>query len=509
MNIVSRAACTGASRSYLKRSLDLALGSDIADSVLNSIYGDAIRPKLARLQWASPKWLAERISQEHVRMQTVFLAFLPPALAGQVIGALPAGTRDLVLVNLARLNEVDHELLVELDELVERCLASLGLQSTSVAGVRQVAEILNRLPDNRAKMVEVLRSHDAEVVAEIERSMYDFFILSRQSEATLLRIMEEVPVEQWAIALKGAEPAVRDSIIRAMPRRQAQSFEETMRRSGPCRAAGSSRRATKSWRRSKRSPMPVKSKCSCSPRRCWNEPRLALASVHCAVAAGGPERLGRAGRDAVASHIGHARWLSAWHGARLSRRPRSRHAHRHGHRSCRRSRRGQSSRATKPASKKLWRRFERLSAPVTEMLEALKQMQADYQTAMRKEVIELVAKVARQVIRKEIQMQPMQLLALVDEALSTMPRVAADEIAVYLNPQDLERIIELDPAQAERWNLWADDKLELGECRVKAGTPRSGCRLQPAPEPRAWSRSKNDCCRTRMSRWPHDRGGLT
>lgn len=223
----------GASRSYLKRSLDLALGSDIADSVLNSIYGDAIRPKLARLQWASPKWLAERISQEHVRMQTVFLAFLPPALAGQVIGALPAGTRDLVLVNLARLNEVDHELLIELDELVERCLASLGLQSTSVAGVRQVAEILNRLPDNRAKMVEVLRSHDAEVVAEIERSMYDFFILSRQTEPTLLRIMEDVPVEQWAIALKGAEPAVRDSIIRAMPRRQAQSFEETMRRSGP------------------------------------------------------------------------------------------------------------------------------------------------------------------------------------------------------------------------------------------------------------------------------------
>ena len=207
----------GASRTYLKRSLDLALGSDIADSVLTSIDGDAIRPKLARLQWASPNWLADRISQEHVRMQTVFLAFLPPALAGQVIGALPAGTRDLVLVNLARLNEV----------------ASLGLQSTSVAGVRQVAEILNRLPDNRAKMVEVLRSHDAEVVAEIERSMYDFFILSRQSEATLLRIMEDVPVEQWAIALKGAEPAVRDSIIRAMPRRQAQSFEETMRRSGP------------------------------------------------------------------------------------------------------------------------------------------------------------------------------------------------------------------------------------------------------------------------------------
>lgn len=114
-------------------------------------------------------------------------------------------------------------------------------------------------------------------------------------------------------------------------------------------------------------------------------------------------------------------------------------------------------------------RFEHLAGPVTQMLEQLKQMQADYQAAMRKEVIELVAKVARQVIRKEIEMQPQQLLELVDEALSTMPRVAAHEVAVYLNPGDCERIIELDPKHAERWNLWADDKLESGECRVRAG----------------------------------------
>lgn len=223
----------GASRSYLKRSLDLALGSDIANSVLNTIYGDAIRPKMARLQWASPKWLAERISHEHVRMQAVFLAFLPPALAGDVIEALPEDGRDLVLLNVARLSEVNRELLEELDEVVERCLDSLGLQSASVEGVRQAAEILNRLPGNRQQMVELLRARDPEVVAEIEVSMYDFFILSRQSEAVITRIIEEVPMEQWAVALKGAEPAVRDAVLQAMPRRQAQAFEDAMRRMGP------------------------------------------------------------------------------------------------------------------------------------------------------------------------------------------------------------------------------------------------------------------------------------
>lgn len=104
----------GASRSYLKRSLDLALGSDIANSVLNNIYGDAIRPMMARLQWASPKWLADYVANEHVQMQAVFLAFLPPALAGQILDALPLEGRDLVLLNLARLDEIDRDLLTEL-----------------------------------------------------------------------------------------------------------------------------------------------------------------------------------------------------------------------------------------------------------------------------------------------------------------------------------------------------------------------------------------------------------
>lgn len=223
----------GASRSYLKRSLDMALGSEIANSVLNTIYGDAIRPMMARLQYASPKWLADYIAAEHVQMQAVFLAFLPPALAGQIIDALPEDGRELVLLNLARLEEIDRELLGELEELVGRCLSALDTQSATVEGVRQAAEILNRLPNNRGTMVELLRAHDPDVVSKIEMSMYDFFILSKQTENTITRLLDEIPLEQWAIALKGAEPALRDALLGAMPKRQAQSFEDLMKRSGP------------------------------------------------------------------------------------------------------------------------------------------------------------------------------------------------------------------------------------------------------------------------------------
>ncbi|RZI44225.1 flagellar motor switch protein FliG [Herbaspirillum sp. HC18] len=223
----------GASRSYLKRSLDLALGGDIANNVLNNIYGDAIRPKMARLQWASPKWLADYIANEHVRMQAVFLAFLPPALASGIIEALPAESRDVLLVTVARLSEIDRELLLELDELVDRCLATLDMQSASVEGVRQAAEILNRLPGDRQQLVELVRAHDPEVMSRIELSMFHFSLLATQTEATLMRIIEDVGLEQWAVALKGADSEVRNAIMQTMPRRQAQNFEDVMRRLGP------------------------------------------------------------------------------------------------------------------------------------------------------------------------------------------------------------------------------------------------------------------------------------
>lgn len=223
----------GASRSFLQRSLGLALGNDIAGTVLNSIYGDEIRPKMARLQWAVPRWLAERLSLEHPRMQAVFLAFLPPQLAGGVIEHLPVSGREALVLNVARLEEVDRDLLEQLSALADQYLSELGTQSIAMEGIKQAADIVNRIPGNKQELLERLRSQDAQITAAIETEMYDFFVLSTQSETVLTQIIEAVPAELWALALKGAEPAIRKAVLGAMPKRQAQSFEDQMRRSGP------------------------------------------------------------------------------------------------------------------------------------------------------------------------------------------------------------------------------------------------------------------------------------
>ena len=112
--------------------------------------------------------------------------------------------------------------------------------------------------------------------------------------------------------------------------------------------------------------------------------------------------------------------------------------------------------------------YDQLARPVDAMLKSLKKLRADYRAAQRKEVVDLVAKVARSVIRAELALQPVQIMALVDETLASMPPTRED-IDVYLNPEELKRVSELDPKRAKKWNLIADARLEPGECRIRAG----------------------------------------
>ena len=112
--------------------------------------------------------------------------------------------------------------------------------------------------------------------------------------------------------------------------------------------------------------------------------------------------------------------------------------------------------------------FEALAQPIDAALESLNQLKSDYRAAQRKEVVDLVGKIARQVIRAELALQPTQLLALVDEALAAMPP-SRDTVEVLMNPEELRRVSELDPKRAKKWNLLPDPSLEPGECRVKSG----------------------------------------
>lgn len=129
------------------------------------------------------------------------------------------------------------------------------------------------------------------------------------------------------------------------------------------------------------------------------------------------------------------------------------------------------------AQLRLREELQRLGAPVSALATQLQGLHAEWQESLRKDVIDLVERVARQVVRCELTLQPAQILALVEETLQGMPQ-RTGEVQVYLNPADLLRIQELDASRVPAWHLWADNQLEAGECRLRVGEEEvdAGCK---------------------------------
>lgn len=109
--------------------------------------------------------------------------------------------------------------------------------------------------------------------------------------------------------------------------------------------------------------------------------------------------------------------------------------------------------------------FLQAARPVDSLVRELKSALDEHEQKRRSELLQLVEKVTRQVIRCELALQPTQLLALVDEVLNSLPE-APKRLRVLLNPEEFARISEVEPERVTAWGLTAEPEMAPGECRI-------------------------------------------
>jgi flagellar motor switch protein FliG len=218
---------SGASRVYLERALDRAVGRKLARGMLDDIYGGALADDIRRLEWVPAELLARFLEQEHIQMQALLLAFLPAEQASAVISLFPKQKHDDILYRIASLREVSEHVMDDLRHTLEACIAFVGEQvGARVNGVEKVAEIMNRYSGNKAEIMDLLKQHNAVTAEAVQDKMYDFGSLARQSEDVLAYLLNEIPDELWVVALKGCEPELLNNIMAALPKRLAQVYRQ-------------------------------------------------------------------------------------------------------------------------------------------------------------------------------------------------------------------------------------------------------------------------------------------
>lgn len=129
--------------------------------------------------------------------------------------------------------------------------------------------------------------------------------------------------------------------------------------------------------------------------------------------------------------------------------------------------------------------FTAAAAPLDALCQQVNDFTAHLQRKQRDDLLQLVEKVTRQVIRCELALQPTQLLALVEEAVNALP-AAPETLHVLMNAEEFQRIQAAASQKVNEWGLMPSPDLHPGECRVVTDTSELdiGCehRLQQCME---------------------------
>ncbi len=223
---------------YIRAVLTSALGETKAGSLIDRILTGRSSKGLESLKWMESRAIAEMVGQEHPQIIALILSHLEPDQAAEVIGYLPERNRSDIIMRVATMDGVQPHALNELDEIMERQFSGTSnkLKSATVGGLKSAADILNHMESAReAELMETIRGADETLSQRIEELMFVFDDLAGLDDRSIQTLLREVASDQLIVALKGAEPEIREKIFANMSTRAGDMLREDLEAKGPVR----------------------------------------------------------------------------------------------------------------------------------------------------------------------------------------------------------------------------------------------------------------------------------
>ena len=225
-------------KEFIKSVLIKALGPDKAARIIESMTRRSY-PGLDAMKWVDAKTVVQMLKVEHAQTVAVVLAHLESDQAGQVLAGLPEAMRGDVALRLATMEEVQPDVLEELSlSIQETLLASAGMGSQSLGGPEVMANILTRMDKTNEGGIMVKIAERSQPLADAIRAlMFVFDDLVKIDERGLQELMKEISKDDLPLALRGANPEVKEKFFKNMSSRAAEMLKEDMEAKGPVKVS--------------------------------------------------------------------------------------------------------------------------------------------------------------------------------------------------------------------------------------------------------------------------------
>lgn len=239
VDVLAQPGALGSADDYIRAVLTQALGEERASSLIDRILAGRNTSGLDTLKWMEPRAIADLVRNEHPQIIAIVLSHLDPDQAADVIKVLPERVRPDVLVRIATLDGIPPNALNELNDVMARQFSgSQNIKSSSVGGIKVAANILNFMDSGQDEVIlGSIGEIDDALGTRIRDLMFVFDNLAEIDDRAIQTVLRDIPSDKLAVALRGADPRVREKITTNMSQRAAEILLEDMEARGPVRLA--------------------------------------------------------------------------------------------------------------------------------------------------------------------------------------------------------------------------------------------------------------------------------
>lgn len=222
---------------YAKELLEKALGAEKAMDVISKLTASLQVKPFEFIRKTDASQLLNFIQDEHPQTIALIMSYLSSAQSALIISALPPDRQADVARRIAVMDRTSPDVIKEVEKVLESKLASLVNQDyTIIGGVDAVVDILNTVDRGTEKhIMETLEIEEPELADEIRKKMFVFEDILLLDDRAIQRVLRDVDNNDLAIALKGSNEQVQNTIFNNMSKRLSVMIKEDMEFMGPVR----------------------------------------------------------------------------------------------------------------------------------------------------------------------------------------------------------------------------------------------------------------------------------
>jgi flagellar motor switch protein FliG len=225
-------------------------GIDTAQSMLEKAFDTNVARELVEkirsmmnvrgfntLQKADSTQLVNFLIKEHPQTIALILSYLKPSQTADVLAEFPEDLRLDVAYRIATLGKISPQLLRQVEEVIDSLAETVISEDLSkTGGATALAQILNSANKMTEKSIlGYLEEIDPDMAIQVKSQMFVFEDLVLIDDRGIQKILKNVDKKDLALALKAAEEAIREKILKNMSERAADLLREDLEVMGPVR----------------------------------------------------------------------------------------------------------------------------------------------------------------------------------------------------------------------------------------------------------------------------------